>query len=276
MAMKNTIYQLNSVTNIQMNSYIITTEDGCVLVIDGGFREDAGNMLDYLRKITGAAVPHVDAWILSHAHKDHISCFLEIMEKHREAVDVAKVMYNFPSVQYCAREARGYDHAIEAFMTDLPLFADKVAILYGSDVYDFGGAHIDVLYTQNAEIQCNYINNTSTIFMLTLGGKKILFTGDAGVEEGDRCLALYAGTDKLKADYVQMAHHGQNGVTREFYEAVAPSACLWCTPDWLWNNDAGRGYNTHCWQTIIVRGWMDELGVKEHYILKDGTQIIDL
>lgn len=112
--MKNTIYQLNSVTNIQMNSYIITTEDGCVLVIDGGFREDAGNMLDYLRKITGAAVPHVDAWILSHAHKDHISCFLEIMEKHREAVDVAKVMYNFPSVQYCAREARGYDHAIEA------------------------------------------------------------------------------------------------------------------------------------------------------------------
>lgn len=161
-------------------------------------------------------------------------------------------------------------------MTDLPLFADKVAILYGSDVYDFGGAHIDVLYTQNAEIQCNYINNTSTIFMLTLGGKKILFTGDAGVEEGDRCLALYAGTDKLKADYVQMAHHGQNGVTREFYEAVAPSACLWCTPDWLWNNDAGRGYNTHCWQTIIVRGWMDELGVKEHYILKDGTQIIDL
>lgn len=276
--MKNTIYQLGSVTNTQMNSYIVTTSDGKIIVIDGGFNQDAENMLAYLRKLTGEALPHVDVWIFSHAHLDHISCFLEIVEKHWDKLTVGKIMYNFPSIQYCAREGAwgGYDAVIERFMADLPVFADRVVTMYGFDVYDIGEAHIEVLYSPNCEIQTNYINNSSVIFMLTLGGKKILFTGDAGVEEGDKCLALYEGTDKLKADYVQMAHHGQNGVEKRFYEAVAPTGCLWCTPDWLWNNDAGLGYNTHGWKTIEVRGWMDELGVKEHYVLMNGTQIIEL
>ncbi len=276
--MKNTIYQLNTVTGGQMNSYIVTTADGKVIVIDGGFNQDAENMLDYLRRLTGETLPHVDAWIFSHAHCDHISCFLEIAEKHWDKLTVGKVMYNFPSIQYCARESAwgGYDAVIERFMNDLPVFADRVVTMYGFDVYDIGEAHIEVLYSPNCEIQTNWINNSSVIFMLTLGGKKILFTGDAGVEEGDKCLSLYAGTDKLKADYVQMAHHGQNGVEKSFYEAVAPTGCLWPTPQWLWDNDAGKGYNTHGWKTIVVQGWMDELGVKEHYVLKDGTQTIEL
>ncbi len=276
--MKNTLYQLNSVTGTQMNSYIITTADGKVIVIDGGFNQDAENMLDYLRKLTGEALPHVDAWIFSHAHCDHISCFLEIAEKHWDKLTVGKIYYNFPSIQYCARESAwgGYDAVIERFMKDLPIFADRVVTMYGFDEYDIGEAHIDVLYSPNCEIQSNFINNSSVVFMLTLGGKRVLFTGDAGVEEGDKCLALYAGTDKLKADYVQMAHHGQNGVEKRFYEAVAPTGCLWPTPKWLWDNDAGKGYNTHGWKTIIVQGWMEELGVKEHYILMNGTQVVEL
>ncbi len=276
--MKNTLYQLNSVTNTQMNSYIITTEGGKVIVIDGGFRQDAENMLAYLRELTGETLPHVDAWILSHAHLDHISCFNEIAEKHWDKLTVGQVMYNFPSVQYCARENewRGYDHAIEDFVRNRPIFADRIVTVYGGDQYDIGEAHIEVLYSPNCEIQNNYINNSSIIFKLTLGGKRILFTGDAGVEEGEKCLAFYAGTDKLRADYIQMAHHGQNGVDRPFYEAVSPIGCLWPTPDWLWNNDAGKGYNTHVWKTIVVQGWMDELGVREHYVMMNGTQVIEL
>ncbi len=276
--MKNTLYQLNTVTGTQMNSYIVTTADGKVIVIDGGFRQDADNLLTYLRNITGEPLPHVDAWIFSHAHMDHISCFNEIAEKHWDKLTVGKVMYNFPSTQYCAREMQwgGYDSAIAEFTANLPIFADRVQTIYGFDEYDIGEAHIDVLYSPNCEIQCNYINNSSVIFMLTLGSKKILFTGDAGVEEGDKCLSLYEGTDKLKADYVQMAHHGQNGVEKRFYEAVAPVGCLWPTPKWLWENDAGKGYNTHGWKTIEVQGWMEELGVKEHYIMMNGTQVIEL
>ena len=275
--MKNTIYQLNSVTNIQMNSYIITTADGKVIAIDGGFRQDAENMLNYLRDITGQAIPHVDAWFFSHAHLDHISCFNEIVEKHWDKVSVDHVYYNFPSVQYCMQEGRGYDSAVEDFQKNLPIFADKVVTVYGFDTYDFGEAHIEILYSPNPEIRGNWVNNSSVVFMLTLGGKKILFLGDAGIEEGNRILALYAGTDKLKADYVQMAHHGQGCVNRDCYAAIMPTYCLWPTPSWLWDNMGPGGYDTGIFGTVVTRGWISSLRcVKRHYLMTKGTQVIDL
>lgn len=107
---------------------------------------------------------------------------------------------------------------------------------------------------------------------MTLEDRTVLFTGDAGIEAGQKLLAQ-AGTS-LKSDICQMSHHGQNGVDRAFYEAVSPECCLWCTPEWLWNNDDGLGYNTHIWKTVEVRGWMDDLGVKEHYVMKDGEQML--
>ena len=277
--MKNTVAQLNSVNGGQMNSYVVTTEDGKIIVIDGGYRDDAENLLAYLRGVSGCEIPHVDAWIFSHAHGDHIDAFIEIVEKHWDKLTVGKIYYNFPSAQFLCRE-QNYGKCILDFNRLLPVFADKIEIVYRCDEYDIGSAHIEILYSPNGEIQAEpnggRINDTSVVFMLTLAGKKMLFLGDAEPLVGERLLVLYKGTGKLKADYVQMAHHGQNGVTKEFYETVAPTGCFWCAPDWLWNNDAGLGYNTHCFKTVEVQGWMADLGVQEHYILMNGTQIVEL
>ncbi|MCR5263003.1 MAG: MBL fold metallo-hydrolase, partial [Clostridiales bacterium] len=95
-----------------------------------------------------------------------------------------------------------------------------------------------------------------------------------GVAGGEKLLACNG--DKLKSDIVQMAHHGQNGVDRPVYEAIAPKICLLPTPQWLWDNDAGKGYDTHTWKTIVVQGWMREIGADEWYIAKDGEQMIEL
>ena len=112
---------------------------------------------------------------------------------------------------------------------------------------------------------------------MELGGKSVMFTGDCGVEAGEKIVRLWKNSGLLKCDICQMAHHGQNGCDRDFYEEVAPTTgAFWCAPDWLWNNDAGKGYNTHCFKTVEVQGWMEELGVKEHYILMNGTQVIEL
>ena len=272
--MKNTITQLNSVGGGQMNSYVITTAEGAVLVVDGGYRNDAENLLSDLREVTGAEIPHVDGWFLSHAHGDHIEAFIEIVENHWDKLTVGKVYYNFPSEQFLCREPH-YGRCILDFNRLLPVFADKVVTVYHGDTYAFGGAEIEILYTPNGELP-GYINNTSTVFMLTLAGARMLFLGDAEPAEGERLLALYGGTGKLKADYVQMAHHGQGGVERAVYEEIAPKACFWCAPDWLWNNDAGGGFNTHDFKTVIVRGWMEELGVTEHYVLKDGIRTVEV
>lgn len=273
---ENSIHMLKSVTGIQMHSFIITTADGKVVAIDGGFRQDADYFLEYLRELTGEEVPHIDAWFLSHAHCDHVDAFFEIMENKRDSLTVDKIYYNFPSIQFFSRGPRPDNSAVgtaTTFYADLPLFADKICIVSEDDVYQIGEAKFEILYTPDPAILPNICNNSSTVIKMTLGGKTALFLGDCGIEAGDKILEKYKGTDMLRSDVCQMAHHGQNGVTREFYEAVRPEVCFWCAPRWLWDNDAGKGFNTHFWQTVIVRGWMEELGVKENYVIKDGTQV---
>ena len=277
--MNNAIHLLHSQTPIQMESFIITTESGRIIAIDGGHREDARYFVDYLKALTGAERPCIDAWFLTHSHKDHVSAFFEVVQNMSNEVEIGKVYYNFPSVQFFKRGLPPDYSALktaEQFYSLLPLFADKVCIVSSGDTYEIGEAKIEILYTTDPEITANVTNNSSTVFRMTLGGKTALFLGDCGVEAGNKILAKYAGTDMLKCDVCQMAHHGQQGVSREFYEAVRPEICLWCTPRWLWENDAGLGFNTHVFKTVEVRGWMEELGVKKNYIDMNGTQICHL
>ena len=59
--MTNTIHMLPSATEGQMMSIILTTAEGGLILIDGGRREDAAPLLDYLKNLTGSAKPHIDA-----------------------------------------------------------------------------------------------------------------------------------------------------------------------------------------------------------------------
>jgi hypothetical protein len=99
-----------------------------------------------------------------------------------------------------------------------------------------------------------------------------MFTGDAGVEAGEKALRIYGGSGLLKCDMCQMAHHGQNGCDRPFYEAVSPDVCIWATPSWVWSNVNGTGNL----RTLEVRAWMEELGVKQNYVSWNGTAVIEL
>ena len=273
--MKNAIHLLQSQKGSQMQSLLITTEEGRVIAVDGGWRQDADYFISYLKELTGNEVPHIDAWFLTHSHQDHIDAFLEIMQNKRDQLTVDKIYYNFPSIQYFTRveepDASAAKTATE-FYASLPLFADKVCIVTGGDVIRVGDAEFDVLYSPEWDIQRNICNNSSIVLKMTLGGRTALILGDCGVEAGERILAHY-GKEVLSCDICQMAHHGQRGVNRAFYEAVSPEICLWCTPQWLWDNDRGKGFDTHIYETVRVREWMEALGVKKHYIEKDGTQI---
>ena len=72
-----------------------------------------------------------------------------------------------------------------------------------------------------------------------------------------------------------MAHHGQNGVTKEVYDAIKPKLCFYNAPKWLYDNDMGEGYDTSKYQSVIVRGWMDEYGAKS-IVAFEGDQTIRL
>ena len=126
----------------------------------------------------------------------------------------------------------------------------------------------------NEEFRTNPYNNSSMIIRVWDKAKSLVFLGDAGVECGNKALNGPYRKD-LDCDYLQMAHHGQQGCDENFYKTINFKACLWPTPTWVWNNDQGKGFNTGPLKTIDTRRWMDEIGITEHYISWQGIVKIE-
>jgi hypothetical protein len=152
---------------------------------------------------------------------------------------------------------------------------ERVTTMRG-DKYSIGGLDITVLLHPDESIPATHINRTSCVFRFEVNGKSVLFLGDLD-EAGGRELLEVNQPELIKADYVQMAHHGQAGVDFDVYQAIAPSYCLWCTPTWLWDNLGDGGYDTGPFKTVIVRGWMSSLRtVKKHYLMMEGPHVIEI
>ncbi|MBR3553420.1 MAG: TIM barrel protein [Clostridia bacterium] len=263
----NAIHMLKSVEDTICDSFIITTEDGKVIVIDGGHKFETGYFLEYLKAVTGECKPHVDAWFLSHPHDDHVQVFYEVVENRPNALTFDKVLLNYAPVGFyeevnddeSENNVREY-HRLRA------QFADKEQILHDGDEFSIGAAKFTVLYTFDPAFKgCN---DSSFIARMDLAGTSVLLTGDAGVNAGKKTLEAWGDSGLLDCDYCKMAHHGQDGVDRDFYEAVSPEVCLWPTPSWVWDNRNGN------LQTLEVRAWMEELGVQKNYVAMNGSAVI--
>lgn len=266
---QNAIHMLRSVTDTIGDSFIITTEDGKVIVVDGGHKTEADYFVEYLKAVTGRRKPHVDAWFLSHPHTDHVETFYEVAENRANQVTFGKVMLNF--VPYTLYESRSQTEGMEMVSTFDRIskaFPEKVQILHTGDVFNVGAAKITVLYTPDTSFID--VNEHSVIFRMDLGGTSVVFTGDAQVNAGNRAIADWADSGLLDCDYCKMAHHGQDGVGKNFYEAVSPEVCLWPTPTWVYENTNGN------LKTFETRAWVKALGVRKEYKSFEGSVVIGM
>ena len=276
--MKNTIHMLCGGEGIHeedlLNSFIITTKGGATILIDGGHRFSAPRLIERLKEITGQEKPHIDGWFLTHLHEDHINAFLEIIENCSEQVDIEKIYYNMTTdIAIQMREGQNCVRTFLDFYRLLPKFKDISYVPVTGETIVIKDAVFEVLQTAGMQLKVNSCNNNSLVLKMKLGGKTAIFLGDCEVEAGNKLLEKYGANGVLKADICQMAHHGQCGCDKPVYRAISPEICFWNTPKYLWNNDWGnKGYNTFTFKTIIVQGWMKELGVKENYVIKDGDQ----
>lgn len=263
-------------TPTQMMGYIVRTQNSKIIVIDGGNSQDSTHLMSMLQEITGKSKPTVDLWILTHGHEDHFGALYQILKTRAKRIDIKAIYHDFIDYDVCLQYDGAGARAMKKF-TDIldDKFSDIVHTLKLGETLTLDTVSIDVMYVPETVYSVNTVNNSSVLLKMHIGGQSILFTGDMGVEAGNEVLEMYPNGE-LESDFCQMAHHGQSGTTREFYEAVKMKACLWNTPLWLWNNDRGNstGFNTGDWQTIIVRDWMDELGVDIHYISHLGTSAI--
>jgi len=266
-----TLWQLSSQTGTHMNGYVLLTAGQEVIVIDGGMTGDA----PYLRGFLGALGNRVHAWFISHPHLDHVDALTAVL-RDPAGIRIDAVYGSLPDESWMREHDDGGSLAtLQSLNAAAAGSGHRVRELRPGQRIGFDGATFEVLGVRNPELTANPVNNQSAVWRVDGGGSSILFLGDLGAEGGAKLLAgPYRG--RLRADYVQMAHHGQSGVEEAFYQAVAPSFLLWPTPGWLWENDNGGGRNSGPWQTLTVRGWMEKLDIRKHYVSKDGLCRVDV
>lgn len=265
-----TLWQLPNQTPTQMMSYVIRSHDGKVIVIDGGNAGDAAYLADFLKGLEDK----VEAWFITHPHSDHFDALCEIL-KHPGSLEIGVIYASMPDKAWMHEVASDSEKAsFDRFCETLSQTGRKVTDLALGQEMNMDGVRIEVLGVKNPEITRNPVNNSSLVLRVSDPAKSVLFLGDLGLEGGDKLLNSPMA-ERLQSDYVQMAHHGQNGVNEALYRRVDPAYCLWPTPEWLWQNDNGGGRNSGPWRTLEVRAWMDKLSVKDHYVMFNGVQKIE-
>lgn len=265
------MHLLNSVTDTIITPFIIESEKGLV-VIDGGFDSETENFLNHLKELGGK----VCAWFITHNHDDHMGVLATILEKHMDEVSIDGVYYNYPSREFVMKyDSEASKNTYDRLENAVANSGVKKITPEKDDVFDFGDVKITMLRTPDETLTMNAMNNSSIVFRLDTADSSVLFLGDLGVEGGNQLIETVPH-EMLRCDYVQMAHHGQQGVTKEVYEIISPKCCLWCTPSWLWDNKGPNGYDSGNFKTVVVRGWMSELEVKRHYVTKDGPFVIEI
>jgi len=284
---KTLLYQLTETSPFMMSFVIVTKHDN-VIVVDGGREED----MPLLKEYVGGR--HISAWILTHAHVDHISGFISEMKKNKCAdFDIERVYYNFPPYNIIEEhDVPDYDYycrelneTLPSFLEIEPLLGEKGHITKQGESITVDECKIDFLFSYHHGLNANLMNDASLVFKLVTDNTSVLFLGDLGPDGGD--VLFRESRHLLKSDMVQMAHHGHMNVSMEVYAEIMPKACFWCAPKWLYEEEEVPKYladvekltrmkRIRMYGTAVTRKWMDILGVKTHYVSGKGTNCVEL
>ena len=276
------LYQLGPDDKMLMMGYVIKTSGNKYIVIDGGGvgKKSSGYLLEALQDITGQEFPEIEAWFLTHLHDDHVTEFCLITDFYNAKygdIKINNVYFNLPSKEFMNNSEGGkyaYLH------DDVRVSFDKVMgkgefekingkNVFEGDIIEIDDVKIEVLMTVTDEEKETNINDTSLILRMTVADQTVLFLADAYLGESSRLVEKYG--NNLKSDIVQMAHHGQQGITEEAYKLIDPTLCLWPSPAWVFNNTSGT------LKTFNDRQWMMDMGVKYHIVSGlDLTQFLNM
>lgn len=256
--------------NRQMLSMVLQDKNGSLVVIDGGWDIDADHLSDVIRSKGG----HVSAWFITHPHSDHVGALVKILNNPDRKITIDNVYYSLADQSWYDK----VESSRSVLVTDLrsalsTLPAASLHTVKKGDEIQVGTIKAKVLNNPYL-LDVTSVNNSSVAYKFFLNDVSILVLGDMGPEAGKLLMEETSAAD-LKSDIVQMSHHGQYGVSREVYAAIKPQIALWPCPLWLWNNDNGSGIGSGDWKTLETRKWMEELGVKVNYCIKDGDQTIN-
>lgn len=190
--------------DINASFYTIYNQEEGLIVIDGGWTEDAA----YVREIINSFGVPVEAWILTHPHQDHIGAFNALYPDLDEITVNSIYTVDMASPEECLAVV-SWD-SVDAYNDFLALEIPNLQYVYTGDVLEICGLQIEILsaYDENVKnISRDYLNDGSMMFKVSGNEDSFLFCADVGINMSDYLLQKH-GAEKLSADYLQMGHHG--------------------------------------------------------------------
>lgn len=258
-------------TDGQNMSFLLQTNQGEVIVIDGGLDQDADHLVETIQGMGG----RVSAWLITHPHSDHVGALTNILNRNPVPVQIDQIYcYFLTREQYEKGDHMGrmsdYDNLMAAF-SRFPAEKLHMQLTRGQKI-TVDNAEITVM-NEPLYTDYNTFNNSSIAYRIDINGKRLMFLGDMGWEPGTRLIRMW-DYKELKSDVVQMAHHGQDGAEENLYQVLHPEICFWPTPAWLWDNMKDGVAGAGSYKTMKTRSWMERMGVARNYVAKDGDLVL--
>ena len=264
----------------QQISIVIESNDGQLIVVDGGLKTNAPYLSKYIKNKGGK----VAAWLLTHPHEDHVGAISVILEQQKVAghpdfynIDPGQIYFSFAPYSFYEQYEQGYRMPmIKEVMDDLAAYPaeKKHENSERGTSFSYGNVSVEILNTAYS-IPIDSGNNSSICYMITINGKKLLITGDLPYEAAGKLLEELP-QEKLKADIVQMAHHGQHGGSFAFYSAVNPRYALWPSSKELWDKRKDAFTEDQETYTIaLTKFWTNKLGVEKNFVMADGNWVLE-
>lgn len=249
--------------------YMLETVNNKLIMIDGGLPEDSSHVEQKLLEKGGV----VEAWFITHAHDDHYGVLVELIKSGK--VQINNIYVSFNSEEWYETYNNDKFESIKNMLDllDSEEVRDKVHEVNLKEEIAIDNLFFKILKIKSPEHTENPGNNQSVVIKVSNNIRSMIFLGDLGSEYEEEF--LQNNLDEIEADAVQMAHHGQAGVSNKIYNAINPKMCFWPTPDWLWNNDPGDGTSNGPWKTLETRSWIEKIGAT-NYVAKDGDITVNI
>lgn len=233
------VAQFSDVTGNNAMFYAMTDVDGHVCIVDGGNPNNAEYMQDVIKYLGSK----VDLWILTHPHADHIGAFCTTYG-NTEWMEINRIItVDMAPVELCKKNASWDD--MSCYETFLSIQIPQLEYVYKGQTIDFYGIRIDILSAYDDyvdELSSDLINDGSMMFKVYGEEESMLFCADIGISLSDYLKSEYG--DILKSEYLQMGHHGNGGLSQEFYRLVNPKVAFFDAPEWLMFPAEGSKYTT--------------------------------
>ena len=247
---------------------LVRLSNGDFLVFDGGWNDSAAPMSQSAARIRQLikqnAAPgdddiHIAAWLVTHAHTDHIGA-LEYYINHYlsdKSITIDNILINFPSDQQAGQPSYGNKDAIVGMIDKMAAYRAtfakaeaagvKLHKTHAGQILTFGDATLEILFTYDllAPTFLGSFNNLSIVSRLTIAGQTIMITGDTSTAPNKLMKKMY-GSD-MHTDFYTVPHHGFGPNETDFGSTVAPKWLLWPAPQAVYDSVKNKSWSTWFW-----------------------------